>query len=145
MNYQTSYTNDVAEKLFTKTQFTQEHVPEFGQIKIGLYKKLFNSKETNLAESYKWENPSKLLNIQTVNDQVLTESKDCSRYLEMILDFISGETEDIRRIEFYTSTIPMNLTPGSKSSLEFLQSMKNADNVEIFRTCVASFIDYKWE
>ena len=39
----------------------------------------------------------------------------------------------------------MNLTPGSKSSLKFLKSLKEAENYEIFRTSVARYIDYKWE
>ena len=83
--------------------------------------------------------------MKEVNDMILTDKKTFGWQIRKLIDFIKGETEDIRRIEFRTSTIPMNLMPGSNTSLNFLQALKNAENSDIFRTCVAKFIDYKWQ
>lgn len=43
-----------------------------------------------------------------------------------------------------TSAFKINLTPGSKESLEWLGKMKNAQNEDVFLSKFVLLVDYKW-
>ncbi|CDW79600.1 wd40 repeat-containing protein [Stylonychia lemnae] len=55
-------------------------------------------------------------------------------------DVVSG---NLKEIQFLTSQIKLNLTPGSNESLKIMRHLATADP-EIFRTNMKVIIDYKW-
>ena len=62
-------------------------------------------------------------------------------------DFIGPIVDDgAQRISFLISTIRMNLEPGSKESIDFLESLLDCSNTDIFKTKFIQTILYdKWE
>ena len=88
-----------------------------------------------MKTKFKWEEPSRILDVAKVTKKVLKVNEENFgwRTLKFIRS-IQTNGEEMRRIEFKTSSIPMNLLAGSKSSIDFIESLKNAENSEIFRT-----------
>ena len=65
-----------------------------------------------------------------------------------IAPFLNDEelSESAARIEYYTSTIGLNFTIGSKDSINFLRSLQECENTEIFYTkFIKEVLKMKWE
>jgi hypothetical protein len=58
---------------------------------------------------------------------------------------IGDGSGNIKPVEFLASAIKFNLTLGSKESVELLNKLANIEDIEILRTNLNLFIDYKWE
>ena len=65
-----------------------------------------------------------------------------------IAPFLNDEelSESAARIEYYTSTIGLNFTIGSKDSISFLRSLQECENTDIFYTrFIKEALEMKWD
>jgi hypothetical protein len=64
---------------------------------------------------------------------------------EQLGKLLNLEASKVRRTSLMTSTFPLNLNPGSKLNMEFLQLLRDTENKEIFRGSLKEIVDLKWQ